>query len=237
MTETMDKATRLIRAATGEEYGDGYTVTDVATEYAEPGYRSDSGVIVFGNWNPPRYPKDGDEPLTKAERLAPRLADALEGIGADVEWLDEWAMCEECHRAVRTEGDSYSWRPSYAWQNECEIVCTDCLLADMDTSLEPYVNEPTKAVTWCDAAQLVDAGWELWEPPPKTVGDLIRQGQGAARGGRYQSGWHEGMDDKPDEVFAKIRDVLPEVDVVFLLDENSQFYISFSAWTRDDPYA
>ncbi len=224
MTETMDKARRLIGAACGDDYGDGYIVTDVATEYAEPGYRTDSGVIVFGNWNPPRWPKNGDEPLTRAETLAPRLFDALEGIGADCEWLDEWALCTECYRAVRTEPDSYSWRPSYAWQNECEIVCTDCLLADMDTSLEPYVNEPTKAVTWCDAAQLVDAGWELWEPSDR-------------RGGRYQSGWHEGMDDKPDEVFAKIRDVLPEVDVVFLLDENSQFYISFSAWTRDDPYA
>ena len=222
MTETMDKARRLIRAATGEDYGDGDMVTDIATEYAEPGYRTDSGVIVFGNWNPPRYPHGDDAPLTRAESLAPRLAEALEGIGADVEWLDEWAMCDECYRAVRTEPDSYMWRRSYAWQNECEIVCADCLRADIDNSLADYVNDSDKAITWCDAAELVRAGWTLWDPSDD-----------AWRGGRYQSGFHEGMTDKPDAVLAEIHDRRPDADVVFLLDEASQFYVEFSAWTRD----
>lgn len=78
MLTTQEKVSRLLTFALGEPYGDGYTVTDVIRGYAEPGYGSDDSVIVLGNWNPKRWPRDGEPALTPEENLGPRLADALD---------------------------------------------------------------------------------------------------------------------------------------------------------------
>ena len=72
-----DRARRLIEAATGDEWGDGLTVTDIGVGNAEPGY-DEPGVWVMGDWNPKRWPRDDDAPLTAAESVGPRLARALE---------------------------------------------------------------------------------------------------------------------------------------------------------------
>lgn len=214
-----ERAARLIRAATGEEWGDGYIVTDVVTGYAEPGYGSDESVVVFGDWNPPRFPREGDAPLTRAESLAPRLADALERVGANIEWLDEWSTCSECYRAVRTQSDAYSWKPFYSWVNECEIVCADCLREDINQSLDDVgaIDNADYCVTWCSDSELELAGWTQWEPSdPHT----------------YENGWHPGQDDDPAAILASIKRET-DADVVFRLHESSQFYITFRAYTRD----
>ena len=54
MINIAEAAGRLIKVATGEEYGDGEVVTALAIGYAEPGYGTDETVVVLGNWNPPR---------------------------------------------------------------------------------------------------------------------------------------------------------------------------------------
>lgn len=55
MTTTAENVRRLVRAATGEDYGDGYTVSNVVKGYAEPGYGTDDDLIVLGDWNPKRW--------------------------------------------------------------------------------------------------------------------------------------------------------------------------------------
>lgn len=222
---TQDKVERLLTFALGEPYGDGYRVTDVMRGYAEPGYGSDDSVIVMGNWNPARFPH-GDEPaLTAEENLMPRLAEALERAGAEIEWFDEWTQCQECYRAVRTSENSYHWKPSYVWLDDCTIVCASCAIAMGEDALASYVNDTDKCVTWCEAAHLESLGYVQWEPSnPHT----------------YESGWHPGQTDKPADILADIRRTVPEPtelspaegDVIFMLDESSQFYIRFSAYVR-----
>lgn len=230
---TAERAARLIRAVCGEDYGDGYTVTDVAHDYAEPGYRltTPGGVVVFGNWNPARWPRDGEPALTLAERAPDRLAAALENIGADVEWCDEWTTCAECYRALRTEADSYRWTMYGAWIDDHGYVCSDCLREDLDQSLEDVgaPNNARYALTFVTGAELAAAGWTQWE-----AGDAHQ----------YESGWHPGQDDDPAAILAAVpghgedpgrwadRDAGETVNVVFLVDAVGQFDCRFSAWTR-----
>lgn len=217
-TETYDAVRAILLEELGEEWGDGYTVMDVVTGYAEPGYGSDDAIVVMGNWNPKRFPREGDAPLTHDENTGPRLAERLENVGAELEWYDEWMTCGGCYRAVRSQGDSYSWKPYYVMA-ECEITCADCAREDVDTYLEEYVNNPQNAVTWCGPAELTAAGWEQYAP-----GDPQQ----------YQNGWHPGMTDNPHEILDAILGENPDAEVIFLLDANSQFYMEFSAWVKVD---
>lgn len=219
---TLDLASRLIEIATGERWGDGLTVTDVIVGCAEPGYSmADDAVIVLGDWNPKRYPRDDDEPLKKNETIGPRLARALERIGAETFWLDEWTRCDECYRAIRTEADSYRWKPSYAWQSECERVCRECLLADIGSAIDAgnYINNADNAVTWTNLATLEQNGWTQWAPNDPH---------------EYQNGWHPGQDDDPRDVLATILADDPTAEVVFLISDVGQFDLRFVALTRDE---
>lgn len=214
------KACRLIKAATGEEYGDGYTVTDVIHGYAEPGYGSSDSVIVLGNWNNTQPYADrqaGLEP-TKAQSMPERLAAALERVGAEIQWLDEWTNCLECYKALRTQPDSYVWKPAGAW-TEYGFTCAACMLTDVETYLEDYVNEPTRCVTWADGAALEQVGYVQWKP---------EQPQS------YETGWHAGQDANPEDVYAEITEAYPDASVVFLLDANSQFYSVWSAYFKTE---
>jgi len=217
---TLEKVSRLVAAATGEPYGDGYIVTNVVVGYSEPDYGSDDAVIVFGNWNPKRFPRGDDAPLSKSENIGPRLAGALEKVGAEVQWLDEWTECQNCFRAIRTEPDSYSWRPAFAWLDDCSIICSRCLLENMDDSIESgeYVNNADKAITWTDGATLEREGWTQWAP-----GDPHQ----------YANGWHPGQDDDPAAILAEILASDETAEVVFLVDATGQFDVRFSAYTRD----
>lgn len=205
-------AQRLIKIVTGEPYGDGMTVTDVGVGYAEHGYHDDETVWVLGDWNDKQRYVDGEWITTST--LPSRLFDALERIGVEGEWSDEWYRCSDCYRIMRHEPDSYMWQPGYVIINECEPVCTDCAITMGEDALTDYVNDSNRVVTWCDESHLESLGWQRHNPS------------------EYQSGWHEGMDDKPDTIMAKIQEADPTLDVVFWLDESSQFYIGFSAFTR-----
>lgn len=214
----------LIERELGERWGDGYVVTDVITGYAEPGYGSDDTIVVLGNWNNKRWINTNligpQIPLTDEETLPSRLADMLAEIdGVEIEWLDEWASCSECYRAVRTEANSYSWTPSYARDHDCEIVCTDCLLKDVEAYLDAcgYVNDPHMAVTWCKPSHLLGAGFVKWEPDNEQS---------------YANGWYPGQTDDPKQILEQILDRHSDAEVVFLIDGVGQFDCHFSAYVR-----
>lgn len=213
---TLEKACLLIRTATGEDYGDGYTVTDVATGYAEPGYGNDESVVVFGNWNPKRFPRGDDAPLTKSENVGPRLAEALENIGAEVEWLDEWTRCDDCYRAMRTQPNSYSWAMYGAWWDS-GYVCADCLKEHLEDFItgEDFVNNANKCLMPDLKGALVDLGYIQWEEGNPHY---------------YESGWHPGQDDKPADVLDMIKSHNENLDVVFVLLGSGQFDIRWAAF-------
>lgn len=209
-------AQRLIKVVTGEPYGDGKTVTDVGVGYAEPGYHDDDTVWVIGNWNDrSRYDSETQTRVTTST-VPGRLFDALERIGVQGEWLDEWTRCDHCQRIVRTSGDSYLWKPFYVDLPDLDRLCGTCALDPewTDEVFEPYVNNASRVITWCDSAHLESLGWQRFNTD------------------EYQNGWHEGMNDKPPLIAARIKAMMPAHDYVFWLDESSQFYIGFSVFTR-----
>lgn len=224
----IDKVSRLVNFATGETYGDGYIVTDVIVGYAEPGYGDNESVIVLGDWNPRYVPGAGIETSrdrwtsTNPEVTLPvRLARSLERVGADIQWCDEWTSCQGCFKAVRTEQDSYSWKPSYAW-NADELLCHNCLIEAGIDGLTEYVNEPTKCITWCEPSHVESLGFIKWEPGNEHT---------------YESGWHPGQTDDPAAIYGAITETYEREgesapSVIFFLDESSQFYIRFSAYVR-----
>jgi hypothetical protein len=98
-----------IRSALREIENLGY-----AREYAEPGYTNPKRGILFANWN-----------------CFPRGIDSLlERYGYEVEWSDEWATCDGCSKAVRTEPDGWDWSPSYEYVEGEGTYCKDCGAAD-----------------------------------------------------------------------------------------------------------
>jgi len=210
---TLDRVRRILTAAGMDGNGDGLTVTDVITGYAEPGYGNryggDEAIIVLGDWNPRNWQDPNRE-----RQIGPRLARILEAAGAEIQWLDEWAECSHCYRAVRTQADSYSWTPYYAWVNECEIVCTDCLRENLDWVLEDYINDPSKAFTNIESDDLEGIGFTRVDET-------------------YENGWHPGQDDNPPEILERILKFAPEgTEVVFTIDGTGQFDVRFSAWVR-----
>lgn len=226
----LQAAQRLITVATGEPYGDGDVVTNYGKGYAEPGYHDDETPWVLGNWNDrdkwvpapstPRWRRILDNHHGKREvtsTVPGRLFDALERLGVQGEWSDEWEQCSHCRRIVRTKSDSYMWKPFYViLENDYETLCDTCALEPdwTDEVFAPYVNNSDRVITWCDSTHLESLGWTR---------DNLHE---------YQNGLHQGMDDNPATVLAGIQQADATLDVVFWLDEASQFYIGFSAFTR-----
>lgn len=208
------KAQILIKAATGEQYGDGLLVTDMGVGFVDAYYPTDA-VWVLGDWNNKRYVREGEPPLTKEETLPSRLAEALERIGVECEWLDEWHECCNCYRLLRTQPDSYSWKLDGLWIDDEGYMCSQCALQDVDACLEGYINNPRTAVTWLHEKDLSDAGYEQWEP------DNPHQ---------YANGWYEGQNDEPPAILERILRDNPDASVVFHISGVGQFDIHFTAW-------
>lgn len=225
MSNILKNVQRLVRAATGEEYGDGSTVTDVIVGYAEPGYGNADSVIVLGDWNDKTSYASGERVVT--DNLPSRLVAALERIGAEIQWCDEWAQCGSCFRAVRTQPDSYHWKPSYVFLEDDGPTCADCLISDGEDALtgfgnesDSYVNNARKCISWCEPSHVESFGFVKWEPGNEHT---------------YESGWHPGQTDDPTPILAAILERYPDSETVFFLDESSQFYVRFSAYVRGIP--
>lgn len=197
LSDVLESAQRLVKAATGEPYGDCEIVMDVGKGTQ---YDSDK-VWVTGNWN---------------GELGGRLFKALERIGVDAEWYDQCDPCSDCQKLMETHATSYMWQPSYIRDNEGQIVCFDCLDLSSDDVLEEfgYIDDYNKCIPDKLGEKLSEWGWEPYN-------------------GVYENGWHPGQTDDPHVIFDKIKEKSPELSVVFRLDETSQFYIRFTAWTKN----
>lgn len=214
----LDRVARLVCAATGEEYGDGYTVTDYGIGISEPGYGDDETIWVLGNWNPKRFPRDDEPELTKSENIGPRLAAALETYAnAECHWLDEWIRCDDCSMIFRTQPDSYSWRMYGLITEAGAVICANDLT--FDDIEEDYVNDPTRALTF--DLDLAAEGFEVFPDPNDHY-----------RNGFYESGWHPGQNDKPEEILARAHSLGWE-EGIFKIPSVGQFDIRFQLWVRN----
>lgn len=199
------------------EITDGYTVMDLVKGCVEPGYSyDDETVLVMGNWNPKRFPRNDDPPLTEEENFGPRLAEMLDEVGAECEWYDEWVRCEDCFRAFRGQPDSYSWQMYGAFvENAAGYICAECLIENFEDYVQDYVDNPDTAITWADESTLIENGWEKWN------------------GHQYENGWHPGQNDDPRKIYEAIKSENDDLQIIFLIDNVGQFDIRFSAWIRE----
>lgn len=207
---------------------------DYCDDYGEPGYSfpygAETPMFVAANWwcrcgkNPHAgKPKgwDGNK-VTQPGDLHdfgahhPRIFAQMEAQGVEMHWNDEWWIDHETGKAYRTQADSYSWQSSIQWNEDiCDYMTPD---HDFDVWIEWAVNNTSRCLMARYRSDLEAAGFTQWEPNDPH---------------RYHSGWYEGMTDDPVKVRAEIdRWSDNQEDVVFLLDETSQFYVGFSAWTR-----
>lgn len=213
---------RLVRAATGDEYGDGETVTEVGIGYAggDP-----CAVWVAGDWNDTtRYvDADGDTPAhwETLDDTPSRLAAALERIGAEVEWLDEVHACHECGQCVRTEPNSYHWEPEYLIVDGT-FLCGDCAREDAEALIAEHVNDHERAITSALLGDLDLTEYGFTRHPDGEHPD-------------YCNGLHTGWNDNPATIADEIRERHgDDVDVLFVITGVQQFGLQFEAYYRPE---
>ena len=208
----------------GDRYRDvGYKVADIrlTVGYAEPGYGCTDSIIAFGNWNPSDLTDaEGDRvsgfdlPSDHINALPKKLGKLLEKAGVECEWSDEWAECGDCGKAVRTQGDSYFWTPSYVY-SDGEITCGDCVLEDPSSYLEGLEDDENTAITLS-----VDPEQHGYTQLPES----------------YERGFHPGQDASP----ALIAEALRKMGLtrfIFRIDAQRQFDTCFSVYVADEELA
>ncbi len=180
-------------------------------KYSEPGYSDpESGIICTGNWNVKSYDKEYD----RKEDLMNRVAHILEErYGAELEWSDEWANCSECNGLVRTSPDGPGWIQAWV-ELDGDIICRNCVGDHAEEVLISKEGNPGTALTR-------DLGLN-----PEQHGYLrILEG--------LENGLHEHMAADP-KVIAKELQQLGVKRFLFVIDDTSQFYITFSCWVHEE---
>lgn len=205
----VDRAIRLIRTVTGDDYGDGITVMDVGTGISggDP-----EQVWVSGDWNDQRtYDKKTGE-WTITDDSASRLATALERIGVEIWWHDQSAACPECYQLIDTE--VMFGTPPSIWVEDYGDVCVPCVEVNVNDYLDEFINDADKALPMqLDADVMTAAGWQQLPDD-------------------YRSGWY-GREDRPEEVLASVLDRAGEgAEVVFQIESAHMFELSFVVWLR-----
>lgn len=247
-------------------------ITDSCAEYGEPGYTTMDAItatepatacVVLGDYwchcnKVTRTKRDGTEVSLLHDHAThhPHLWKQLEAQGVCFEWYDEWTIDYEHSKAYRAKADSYSWKPSFVYLDDGEILTPD---DDLDVWLEWACegDEPKCLMGHIHSEQdLFDAGFQK-------------------HNGRYENGFHEGQNDNPKTIMEQIRReysrhtaeyerlvealadtpigwietaaeinaamvkanlaIGTDVDVVFMLDGVGQFDVEFSAyWRRNE---
>lgn len=138
------------------------------------------------------------------------VADLLAKVGYELEWEDEWTTCGNCGKALRTQADSHGWQPSY-FEQDCSIYCVECV--DVEEFLAGKEDDPRTALN--DHIDPSQYGYTKLE-------------------GDFESGLHAGMNDDPNKIYDRLK-TAGHKRLLFMIDEVSQFYMTFSVWKKQ-PY-
>ena len=180
-----------------------------ANTYGEPGYSDPEKGILFLDWNP----------------ISQRIQDYLEEQGYELEWSDEWIIDyegSEGSTAYRTSPDSYSWVSQIRLTDDGEILTPEHDVEEwLDYAKSTDHNQPHKALPdFITEDQLAEAGYKLYEP----------------EGYPYETGFHQGQTDDPEQVYKNIEEDSNTGDVesvVFQISEQSQFYTKWKAYYKN----
>ena len=206
---TLRHAARLVRAATGEEYGDGLTVMDMGVGIVDG---DPDTVWVTGDWNDDKRIDPKTREWVTIDDTASRLAAALERVGAEVWWHDSTQQCAECHQLIDTEV-MFGTVPSI-WVDGHGDTCLGCVEADINAYVDEYINDATRALpSQLDDAVMTAAGWERLDDD-------------------YRSGWY-GREDEPEEILAAVlQRAGDDAEAVFQVTGAHMFELSFIVWLR-----
>ncbi len=211
--EIARKAERAVAAAIrGAKTGQGRSRCEEVelhyAGYAERGYSSKSGLVATGDWNTITDFKGGQS--RPVDEMPALLAARLEALGVEIEWSDEWMTCSHCGKLVRSQGDSYGWKPSYV-MGDGECTCLECV--DPVEHLAALEGNPKSANT-IDTIDPAQHGYVLVEAG-------------------FENGWHPGQDADP-KVIAQALEAQGIERFVFQIDSNGQFDTRFSVYVHQD---
>jgi hypothetical protein len=181
--------------------------------YAEPGHDDPtSGLIVIGDFSPVTVSPIsavhliGSLPIHVVDDSPERVAFLLEEVGVELLPQDEWAICDACGRAVRTNSDSTAWKQN-AWTDmNCDFICGDCVSANSISYLEWHEDRADRCLT-IDGIDPTDHGYVVVES--------------------FVHGLHPGQDASPKLIAKAIRQQ-GILRFLFRLDRTSQHDIYFS---------
>jgi len=170
-------------------------------KYAEPGYMLDTDKIgiLTGDWN----------------KISNQLESALE-LHFELEWLDEWAACDDCGGLVRTSPNSYDWLPSYI-MFDGYILCESCIRHNLEEHIQDYLNQHDKASTILNHDDLIKHGFDQLN-------------------GTYESGMHSHQTDTPEKALQQFHNQLKDKDYIFIIPSTGQFDVQFELWARPTNY-
>ena len=191
-------------------------------QYGEPGYRfptdATTPIVILGDYwcrCGKVLREDGSPDLHDYAHHYPRLWARMEAQGVEFEWYDEWTIDYDNDKAYRTTADSYLWQPSLIVTDDGEYLTPD---DDIETWIEWADRNPSHCIP-----NAVYSG-----------ADLIGEGFRQENTDRFYNGWHDGMTDDPNKILERVAKFYDEdANIVFTLDETSQFYIGFSVYVRE----
>lgn len=181
---------------------------EIYTGYTEPGY-AEHAVVALGNWNDITRYDEATRAFEDVDRSPSAISAALEKLGCELEWSDEWARCDGCGHLVRTQPDSYSWKRSYV-ETDGDILCFKCI--DPVDHLERLEGQSRR----CNTILTID---------PAQHGYVKIECS-------FEHGLHPGQAADP----ATIAKTLQRVGVrrfLFQLDETRQFDLDFSVYVHE----
>lgn len=192
--------------------------------YSEPGYQPPKSGIVLGNANLTlpwvRNETEADKTLRNQARtrsMVARVFMALERLGYEFEWSDEWRECACCHGAVRCNADSWGWR-RYYYEDEAhgDVICGDCICENVEDQRDAYLE-------WIEGNHRRALTFDL---NLEELGYLHLNK-------RFEHGFHPGQDADPEKVADEIVRCGGK-RFIFEMDSAGQFDITFSVWLHKD---
>ncbi|RLG43284.1 MAG: hypothetical protein DRN81_06830 [Thermoproteota archaeon] len=169
----------------------------------DQGYCTDTCMIT-ADWN-------------KAEKLYDYLDSYEEDNFIALHWSDEVISCSGCGAAIVTTPSTYGDEGAFMHSGGV-IFCKKCSIDNFQGILLEYIDNSKIALKSWALELLEKEGFTCFEDT-----EVCSQ---------YETGWYSGMDDDPEKVLKKIKEILPGYMVVFILDYVSQFSIGWSAYVR-----
>ena len=171
-----------------------------------------------------RYGEEGYDDPEKSiifadwNHVSKRVYSWLESHGYALEWSDEWIIPYQTDKAYRSSPDGYDFKPSYFITVDGDVIGKDEIESgdEIDTYIEYLKDDANRCDTF-------DVDW-------------TKHGFTKLNDDSYESGLHPGQNDSPAKILRAAQSSKPDHDFIFSLDETSQFYSTFSIWSRPSDY-